>query len=147
MKNHLKNTRHNKGFTLIEVLIAMVILAVGVLGVVALQFQALRFNHDAYLRTQISVLASDIMDQIRLNSSNAGDYVADYTVGDATGACDLTVPASAANDLACWRQQLIQTLPPGSEANITSAGSMYTISLVWTDRENQERTISYTLQP
>ncbi len=154
MKNNIKNRNKCNGFTLLEVLVALLILAIGVLGVAALQFQALKFNHDAFLRTQISINASDIIDQIRLNDTNAGAYVGNYTLPNATGACDLTVAADAANDLACWRQQLIQVLPPGSQANITSAvtadGTQYTVDLIWTDRENtanSTRTISFTFQP
>ncbi len=148
---HINNSKKCNGFTLLEVLVSLLILAIGVLGVAALQFQALRFNHDAYLRTQISINASDIIDQIRLNDANANAYVGNYTLPNATGACDLTIATNAANDLACWRQQLIQVLPAGSEANITSAvtadGTQYTVDLIWTDRESQERTISYTFQP
>lgn len=153
MKNHIKNSNKQKGFTLLEVLIALLILAIGILGIAALQFQALRFNHDSYLRTQISITAAEIIDQIRLNSANAGDYVDNYIIGDATGACDLTIAANAANDLACWRQQLIRVLPAGSKANIVSAvtanGTEYTVNMIWEDRENpgNPRTISFTFQP
>ncbi len=141
------NIKQTAGFTLLEVLIALLILAIGVLGVAVLQFKALRYNHDAYLRTQISVLAEDIIDQIRLNDANANAYVANYVLPAATGACDIAVAANAVNDLACWRTQLINTLPPGTQANITNAGAMYTVDFIWTDRENQVRTISYTFQP
>lgn len=139
--------KQTAGFTLLEVLIALLVLAIGVLGVAVLQFKALRFNHDAYSRTQISILAEDIIDQIRLNSANANAYIEDYELPDPIGVCDLTLAANAVNDLACWRAQLINILPPGTQANITNVGALYTVNFVWADREEQVRTISYTFQP
>ncbi len=151
MKNNINSNNKEKGFTLLEVLIALLILGIGILGIAALQFQALRFNHDAYLRTQISITAAEIIDQIRLNDPNAAAYVGNFTLPGAPGACDLTIPSNAANDLACWRTRLSQVLPGGSQANITSAvtgnGTEYTVNMIWTDRESQQRTISYTFLP
>jgi type IV pilus assembly protein PilV len=150
MKNHIKNFKKCSGFTLLEVLIALLVLAIGVLGVAALQFQALKFNHDAYLRTQINISALDIIDQMRLNRNNIDDYLGNYELPNATGACDLTIATDAANDLACWRQNLIQVLPAGSKANISTDGTQYTVDLVWKDRNDvalTEKTVSFTFQP
>ena len=142
--------KQSAGFTLLEALIALLILAIGVLGVAVLQFRALRFNHDAYLRTQISVLAEDIIDQIRLNDDNAIDYAGLYTVPSAipaTSTCNPATAATASNDLVCWRDRVNNTLPPATQANITNTGLMYEVEFVWTDRENQNHAISYTFQP
>ncbi|MBL1143143.1 MAG: type IV pilus modification protein PilV [Proteobacteria bacterium] len=153
MKKYIEHNKKCNGFTLLEVLVALLILAIGILGIAGLQFQALRFNHDAYLRTQISVTATDIMDLIRLNSANAAAYEGNHIVGAATGACDITVANDAANDLACWRQQLATVLPAGSQANIVSEvtpdGTQYKVTLVFTPREEgaNPKTISFSFQP
>lgn len=55
------------GFTLLEVLIAMVILSVGLLGLASLQARSLSTNQSAYLRSQANVLAYSIIDRIRAN--------------------------------------------------------------------------------
>lgn len=145
---HSRKLKSAPGFTLIEVLIALLILAVGVLGIVALQFKGLRFSHDAYLRSQISFLAYDIADRMRLNQANATAYVANYTAGTAHGACVIATGANAANDLLCWYDSVDASLPPGSTANITGPNAgLYTVSLSWTDRENQAHTINYSFQP
>ncbi len=60
---HLKK----QGFTLIEVLVSIVILAIGLLGIMNMQARALMDNQDAYLRTQAVFLAYDMADRIRAN--------------------------------------------------------------------------------
>ncbi len=140
------------GFTLIEVLVTMLILAVGLLGIAALQIKGLQFNHDAYLRSQISTLAYDIVDRMRL-SENASDglaasYLGNYTVPTSRPGCTLTTfpvaPVSAQSDLTCWRQAVYDALPPGSTANISnSSGDEYTIELGWTDRGGETHKIAY----
>lgn len=63
--NYLTKT---KGFTLVEVLVAMAILAVGLLGLASLQAIALKDNQDAYLRSQANLLAYEMSDRIRANA-------------------------------------------------------------------------------
>ena len=121
-KNYLKSRlpgSAEKGFSLIEILIAMLILAVGVLGIAALQFKGLQYSNDAHFRSQISNLVSDIADRMRINKTNAASYVSTYTLTTTrpTG-CTEATGASAANDLACWRAQVWDALPPLSKVNI-----------------------------
>ena len=150
----LRTNKSEDGFTLIEVLIAMLILAIGILGIAALQFKGMQYNTDAYYRSQINFLIYDIADRMRLNQANAAEY--------ATNLTNYSVPATAptgctqtgtgavgrANDLACWQLMLYNALPPGSVANINNDGSgLYTVTLTWTDREGSDHAIDYTFQP
>ncbi len=141
---------HNRGFSLIEVLVALLILAIGVLGIAALQFKALRYSHDANLRTQISYLASDIADKMRINRNNIASYDGASHSVDVTdlsnATCDITTGATAANDLNCWYNQIDSLLPHGSTAAINASGGLYTIALGWTDREGETHTVEYTIQ-
>jgi type IV pilus assembly protein PilV len=148
--------RLSAGFTLIEVLITMLILAVGVLGIAALQFRGLQYSHDAYLRTQVNNLAFDMAERMRLNRENAADYVAevdDYEV-PAVRPADCVVDGvgstgDAGNDADCWKQMLFDNLPPGSTADISedAANSSFTITLAWTDRDGTEHPVTFTFQP
>ncbi|HTT09205.1 MAG TPA: type IV pilus modification protein PilV [Gammaproteobacteria bacterium] len=146
---HPITTASMAGFTLIEVLVAVLVLAIGMLGIAALIVQGMRYNHDSYLRSQVSTLAYDIIDRMRINRANAANYVSNYTAQTPAGgnACDYTLAASAANDLGCWNNEVDFALPPGSTSSITTTGSQYTVTLSWTDRENQQHNVNYTFQP
>ena len=136
------------GFTLIEILVSLLILAIGVLGIIALQFKGLKFSHDASIRSQITFLANDISDRMRLNPANADSYVSNYSAGMAHSACNALMANNAPNDLNCWYDYIDAALPPGSTADITGPiGGLYTVSLSWTDREGQTHTVAYTFQP
>ena len=151
---NIKSPAAAAGFTLIEVLVAMFILAIGILGIAALQFKGLQYNQDAYARTQVNFLAYDIADRMRLNRANAGSYaMSTYTVpATDPGGCNQTGTSAVgvANDIACWKGQLYQSLAPGSTAKIVNNGSgLFTVTLAWVDRENAGsfKTLNYTFQP
>jgi len=67
---------HQMGFSLIEVLVALLILSFGLLGLAALQTIGLKYNHESYQRTQAVLQAYDIIDRIRANNAAraAGSY-------------------------------------------------------------------------
>ena len=136
------------GFTLIEVLVALVILAVGVLGIAVLQFKALKFSHDSNLRTQINFLSSDIADRMRTDRTNIANYISNYAVdiGTPSLACNNALGANAANDLLCWYNAIDDVMPHGSTAIITANGNLYTIALAWTDREGQGAASTHTIE-
>ncbi|MFT4563858.1 MAG: type IV pilus assembly protein PilV [Gammaproteobacteria bacterium] len=143
----LHGSRHESGFTLLEVLVAMLVLAVGLLGVAAMQMRGLQYSHDAYLRSQISILAYDIADRMRLNKANATSYASTYTVpAAAPGGCTIS-SVTAANDLACWHRQVFDAIPPGSTADIILASGEYTVELEWQNRDGTIRTVEYTFIP
>jgi type IV pilus assembly protein PilV len=128
------------GFTLVEVLIAILVLSIGLLGLAMLQLESLKHNTDAYYRTQATLLAYDIIDRMRANANAArnGSYVvagapAAQTCGD-TGGC-----ASAANlasyDLHVWYQKLTEALPAdATPSSITMAGNQITVNITWNER-------------
>jgi type IV pilus assembly protein PilV len=57
--------RRQRGFTLVEVLVTIIVMAIGILGVAGLQLAGMRSNHSAYLRTQATIAASDLIDRMR----------------------------------------------------------------------------------
>ncbi len=69
--NHLSKKHRSRGFTLLEVLVAMVVLSVGLLGLSGLQTSSLRNNHSAFLRSQATLVSNDIIDRMRANRDSA----------------------------------------------------------------------------
>ena len=67
----------NSGFSLVEVLVAIVLLSIGLLGLAKLQFWGVRHTGSAYFRTQATQIASEMAERLRANPIGvaAGDYV------------------------------------------------------------------------
>jgi len=65
---------NHRGFTLLEVLIALLVLSIGLLGLAALQTLGLKFNHESYQRTQAVYQAYDMIDRIRANQTSKASY-------------------------------------------------------------------------
>jgi type IV pilus assembly protein PilV len=107
---------HTRGFTLLEVLIALLVFSLGLLGMAGLLIVSVKTTHSAYLRTQASFLAQSMADRMRANMPRiwTGDYNTDYPTGD-TDPCDAgatcTRPAVATRDKAIWSTQLSDLLP------------------------------------
>lgn len=109
-----------QGVSLLEVLITVVVLSIGLLGLAALQANATKFNHSAYLRSQATNMAHEMVERMR---ANVGAYpenpglVTDIanTFNAATGpACGVTLGAvTSARDINQWKSCLENTLPFG----------------------------------
>lgn len=120
---------HQKGVGLIEVLVAVFILASGLLGLAALQTQSLRYNHESYMRTVAAVLASDMADRLRVNLDEALDTdnykftLGEKPSGSAT-ACETaacTPSQLAPYDYKQWSDELAAQLPGGKGSVTPSA--------------------------
>src|SRR5579859_6334825 len=70
-----------EGFSLIEVLIALVILSVGTLGIAAMMALSLQNKHSAYSRAQASDLAYTILDRMHANRATAIQHGYDIALG------------------------------------------------------------------
>ncbi len=69
--NNIFTNTLQRGFSLIEVLITLLILSIGLLGFAGLQVQSLQASNDSYLRDRATHLAGDIIHQIRANRTAA----------------------------------------------------------------------------
>jgi type IV pilus assembly protein PilV len=106
------------GFTLIEVLVAILVLAIGLLGLAGLQVSALRNNQSAYLRSEATRLAYDLSDRMRANyvGVNNGNYNHPTPSSDDCLANTCTPDKMASYDFAGWTSELSAQLPGGKGA-------------------------------
>ena len=124
------------GFTLLEVLIALVIFSFGLLALAALMAKGLQYNTSALHRSYASTQAYDIADRMRANrlGITAGDYDSISGTGTDPG-CITTgcTPAQMAQyDAWAWNSANAALLPSGS-GSVTIAGTTYTITVTWDD--------------
>lgn len=108
-----------RGFSLIEVLVALFVLSIGLLGLAALQTTGLRFNTQSYQRTQATLNAYDIIDRIRANSGGitAGSYDninLSYSPPAADcAAATCSIAQMADYDIGQWKASLTNLLSQG----------------------------------
>lgn len=152
-----------RGVTLIESLVALVVLSIGMLGIAALYVESLRAGRSALRRTQAVALASDMADRIRANPTAGAAYSkAATTKGTLNPKCNpggsggCTPAEMAANDIAIWHALVDdeddspgagQIGLPGGAATITVAGanpSTYTIQIQWTESGQVENNRAQT---
>lgn len=99
-----------RGFTMVEVLIALFVLAIGLLGLAGMKAASMQANYASYGRTQGINLAYEIVDRMRANRDAALDENYDRALGDAVPAC----PGTLANcDLREWLLNVQASLPDG----------------------------------
>ncbi len=129
---------HQQGATLIEVLVAVLLLSFGIVGLAGLQMNGAKFNHGSYLRSQGTALAYDMADRIRANVDaclgNGCSYITplatafDGTAAQACGrvlALQATPQAMAAVDVNQWKDCIERTLPQGQGVvQVAGAGAV-----------------------
>ncbi len=125
------------GFTLVEVLVALIILSVGMLGIAGLYVHSMQAGRTSIFRHHAVTLAGDVADRIRANPRAAIAYSqAGANNNCVNGGVDCSPPQMAANDIDLWDQQAADTLPNGTVAVIFAAGvgglpPTYQITIAW----------------
>jgi type IV pilus assembly protein PilV len=125
------------GFTLVEVLVALIILSVGMLGIAGLYVHSMQAGRTSLFRHHAVTLAGDVADRIRANPRAAIAYSqAGANNNCVNGGVDCSPPQMAANDIDLWDQQATDTLPNGTVAVVFTAGvgglpPTYQITVAW----------------
>lgn len=131
-----------RGVSLVESLVALVVLSVGMLGIASLYVTSLKAGRTALTRTQAVTLVNDMLDRVRANSRARGAYKLTTTAAPTPSGCSDSGGCSAAqlanDDLASWRTAVVGTLPGAAtgEVDFGPAGGTgfpdeYTVTVSW----------------
>ena len=132
----------SQGFTFLEILVAMIVLAIGLFGMAAMQTNGLKSTLQAYNNGQASQLAYDLIDRMRTNIAVSRNAVGANTYLDISpasaqeyadcaqvaNACSATQMAE--QDLFLWHQSITGKLPQGTGI-ISFVDPIFTISVQW----------------
>ncbi len=134
LNQHFQPSSEN-GFSMIETLVAIVIISFGLLGVAGLQLASLKTTHSAQYRSQASILAYDIIDRMRANRKLAigGSYNTTTATSAPESACN-SYSAINTRDLCEWKKNIEQFLPLGkASVTVTTSTGMASILIQWDD--------------
>jgi type IV pilus assembly protein PilV len=136
-------SRAQRGFTLIEVLIAVFVLGFGMLSLARLLARSSAGELEAVQRTQAMAIAQDAVDRINLNRRNAADYVGDYVPdGPVEDCADPALATQVLRDQCALRNLLRGATTYEGQKTIgapfaaracitTTAANVYVIAIAW----------------
>lgn len=147
--------RGQRGITMVESMVALVVLSVGMLGIAGLHLASLKTGRTALIRTQAVNLVNDMVDRIRANPRARDAYdTSDYAGALATHDCVTVANCSsdqlAEDDLARWLVQVAATLPAAAaDVNFTAAVAngrpdTYAVGVSWREA-GEEQDFSYAI--
>lgn len=139
MKNKLNNTIYTKGFTLLEIMVAMVIFAVGLLGLAGMQSLAFQNTHSSYSRSQAILLAYEMADRIKANALGSVNYTLSVTATSVTGytgstmctANRCTITDIVKYDMGLWQAAVTERLPGGQSSIAIPSAKNHLITVHW----------------
>lgn len=117
-----------RGVGMVEILVAMLVIALGLLGSAALTARTLSNNLSAYMRSQATMAAYDVIECLRANraAALAGNY--NVVLGPPPAGRGV-----ASTDVANWKTNLAAALPSGDGTVTVSAQNVVSISITWND--------------
>ncbi len=156
-----RSLQHSGGFSLIELMVSVLIMAIGVLGVLTLQGTSLRGSNGAYFKTQATFIAGDIISRMIANPAavQSGAYASvDSASPPADPACITTGCTSvqlADQDIREWSQYFTNVLGtanyratiPGASGTVVATGDVHEVTINWSEvTENGATNQSLTVQ-
>ena len=133
-----------KGLTLLEVLIAVLVLSIGLLGMAGLQTVSMKASQSAYLGSQAAALAYDMADRVRANPD--GTYAGQtYAAQDCNNTPASPIDSADRAEWACLLQQLL----PGGNGAVAGGPDDFEITVQWNDPhadDDDAEQLAYTLR-
>lgn len=149
--------RRPRGISLLEVLVAVVILAVGLLGIAALQVSTTTYTESSLRRSQAAALSREIIERMRVNPEEARDGSYDistlpgFTTNCVGTAANCTEAEIREHDLRLWSDRIEATLPSGDATIETQPvpadpdlPSEISVTLRWDDSRGTRALVAQT---
>ncbi len=127
---HGPGRRPVRGVGLIDALIALAILAFGLLGMTRMQTSLVRQSTESQTRLTAAQLGDELLGTVRVDLGNVGCY----TLPNA-GTCNSVPARTRATD---WKTQTLAALPGTVTAEAELAGDLFTVTITWTGKETGE---------
>lgn len=127
-------SRAQRGVGIIEVLIALLILSIGLLGMAALQVRTMRNNQSALERSMAVAETHAIADAMRADRTNAINGRFDIAIDD-------DAPSGTTfreTVLAAWRENLVNALGEDATGSVDCNGPLCEIVIQWNDSRGAE---------
>lgn len=128
------------GMTLIEVLVSVLILAIGLLGAAAIQLNALKYTDSSAMTSQASFIAYDMMDRIRANvdgnasSNGVNDVLGSYALASLSAAPGANLNNARDQDLYDFKANITAFAGDnGANSKIEVTKTVVTITIEWDD--------------
>lgn len=133
----LKSQQQQRGVTLIESMVALLVVSIGLLGIAALQITAVKQNNSALHHSQAVLIAYNITDRIRANIPQFNNYAGISTSNSYTQDCTAAacIPSQMVTADAVDWSTLMQKLP-GGKGTITGDAippNQLLIKVMWDD--------------
>ena len=147
------NKQTQAGMTLIEVLVSVLILAIGLLGAAAIQLNALKYTDSSTKTSQASFIAYDMMDRIRANvdgnavANGTTDVLATYALASLDGNLSANINIAKDQDLYDFKTNINSFAGSSATGSIVVAKPVVTITIGWDDTRaaGTSTTRSFTL--
>jgi type IV pilus assembly protein PilV len=123
--------RSQRGFTMFEIMVTILIVSFGLLGIAGIIANGLKDNLSSYSRSQASWLANDIIDRMRANRTTAEGTALPYNL--AVGCATAGTTDVPGQDLTDWCAALASTLTAGTGGINIDANKKVTVTVQWDD--------------
>ena len=162
------NMKVSNGFTLMEVLVALAVLSIGLLGMAGMQLFSMKSSHGAYLQSQASFFAYDLIDKMRANPTGFGNGNYDTAISSIPGSftnCQTTTATcspdqlatfeltqwkcslgSYENDSACVAPLNMTSVLPNGDGVVVRNGDDVTVTVQWQVGINPVESIMITAE-
>jgi len=129
------NVKQQRGVGMIEVLVTVLVLAIGLLGLASLQVASMKNTNNAHYRALATIYAYDMAERMRSNPKGvaAGNY--NNVTANKNGGVAGCTGCIASQDATEWSQALVAGFPEGVAGRVTASGNNHEVTITWNELE------------